>query len=286
MKLTAYCEDCLIRGQKKKTDDPEYLAWVQKTLDERQEEDSAPYMVYLFNQEYAVRFGSVHSFQKEKQEYNELALSMEEPLRRRIESADDPLLESILLARLGNYIDFGAMNNVDQDTFLSLFDNVSASENDLKTYSQFLSDLDQAETFCLIADNCGEIVLDRMMCDEIAKRFPHLQINVMVRGAEVLNDAMAEDALNAGFEKEQIVSNGNGASGTVKKLLSKEALDLLETADVILAKGQGNYETMSGMKRRLYYSFLCKCPLFIERFHARRLEGMFRMDEYSEQKEF
>lgn len=280
MKLTAYCEDCLIRGQKKKTDDPEYLAWVQKTLDERQEEDSAPYMVYLFNQEYAVRFGSVHSFQKEKKEYNELALSMEEPLRKRIESADDPLLESILLARLGNYIDFGAMNNVDQDTFLSLFDNVSASENDLKTYSQFLSDLEQAETFCLIADNCGEIVLDRMMCDEIAKRFPHLQINVMVRGAEVLNDAMAEDALNAGFEKEQIVSNGNGAAGTVKKLLSKEALDLLETADVILAKGQGNYETMSGMKRRLYYSFLCKCPLFIERFHARRLEGMFRMEEY------
>lgn len=280
MKLTPSCETCLIDGQRRKTDDPAYLAWVEKTLSKREENDSAPYMVYLFNQEYARRFGSVRSFAKEKKQYNELVLSMEAALRERIESAEDPLLESILLARTGNYIDFGAMNRVDEKTFLSLFDKMEASEEDFKTYRLFLADCEQAETFCLIADNCGEIVLDRLMCDQLQKRFPKMIIRVMVRGMEVLNDAMTEDALAAGFAEVQIVSSGNGCAGTVRSLLSPQAADLLDSADVILAKGQGNYETLSGIDRRVYYSFLCKCALFMDRFGAEHLKGLLRCEEY------
>lgn len=280
MKLTPYCEECLINGQKRRTDDEAYLAWVKETLDSREEEDSAPYMVYLFNQEYQKRFGSTVSYEAEKKQYNELVLTMEKALQKRIDNAPDPLLESILLARTGNYIDFGALNSVDEKTFLSLFENTEASEEDLETYQKFLLDCEEADTFCLIADNCGEIVLDRMMCSRLQQCFPQITVYVLVRGRAVLNDAMEADALTAGFRKEQIVSNGNGASGTVLKLLSRQAEELVRNASVILAKGQGNYETLSGIHRRMYYAFLCKCPLFMDRFHAEHLKGLFRMEQY------
>lgn len=280
MKLTPYCEECLINGQKRRTDDEAYLAWVKETLESRQEDDTAPYMVYLFNQEYQKRFGSTVSYEAEKKQYNELVLTMEKALQKRIDDASDPLLESILLARTGNYIDFGAMNHVDERTFLSLFENTGASEEDLETYSQFLSDCEKADTFCLIADNCGEIVLDRMMCSRLQQRFPQITVYVLVRGKPVLNDATKADALSAGFRQEQIVSNGNGASGTVLKLLSREAEELVRNVSVILAKGQGNYETLNGIHRRMYYAFLCKCPLFMDRFHAEHLKGLFRMEQY------
>ena len=280
MKLTPYCEECLINGQKRRTDDEAYLAWVKETLGARQEDDTAPYMVYLFSREYQKRFGSTVSYEAEKKQYNELVLSMEEALRKRTDAAADPLLESILLARTGNYIDFGAMNHVDEKTFLSLFENTEASKEDLETYEEFLRDCEKADTFCLIADNCGEIVLDRMMCSRLQQRFPQITVYVLVRGKPVLNDATRADALSAGFRQEQIVENGNGASGTVLRLLSREAEELVRNASVILAKGQGNYETLSGIKRRMYYAFLCKCPLFMNRFHAEHLKGLFRMEQY------
>ena len=280
MKLTPYCEECLINGQKRRTDDEAYLAWVKETLDSRQEDDTAPYMVYLFSREYQKRFGGTVSYEAEKKQYNELVLMMEEALQKRTDAAADPLLESILLARTGNYIDFGAMNHVDEKTFLSLFENTEASEEDLETYKEFLHDCEEADTFCLIADNCGEIVLDRMMCSRLQQRFPQITVYVLVRGKPVLNDATKADALSAGFRQEQIVENGNGASGTVLRLLGREAQELVRNASVILAKGQGNYETLSGIHRRVYYAFLCKCPLFMNRFHAEHLKGLFRMEQY------
>ena len=98
----------------------------------------------------------------------------------------------------------------------------------------------------------------------------------MVRGAEVLNDATLEDAKYVGLDETgRIITNGDAVAGTVYELLSDEAKEALDSADLILAKGQGNYESLCRQGRHIFYSFLCKCDLFMARFDVPRLTGIF-----------
>ena len=91
----------------------------------------------------------------------------------------------------------------------------------------------------------------------------------------MLNDATPEDAAYAGIDRlARIVSNGAPVPGTVYKMLPEEARRVLDTADVILAKGQGNYESLSHQGRHIFYVFLCKCDLFTGRFRVPPLTGM------------
>ena len=123
---------------------------------------------------------------------------------------------------------------------------------------------------------CGEIVLDKLFLKELKKRFPHLELCVMVRGEEVLNDATLEDAETVGLHNvARVIPNGNGVGGTVENMLQGEAKEVLEQADIILSKGQANFETLNGCGRNIYYSFLCKCDWFSGRFQVERNTGMF-----------
>lgn len=233
-------------------------------------------MVYLFNKVHMKYFGREADYSDIKRQYNDLVLGMEEGLRREIASSDDPLAKSLMMARTGNYIDFGAMNSVDMDEFLSLFGNTDMRPDDAETYRSFLSECEKAETFLLICDNCGEIVLDKLMLEQLRARFPKLSIRAMVRGGSVLNDATAEDAVYAGLDSvAELITNGEAVAGTIYEMLSDEARRVLDSSDVILAKGQGNYESMSGQGRHVFYEFLCKCELFTTRFSVPRLTGIF-----------
>lgn len=111
MRIIDSCAQCLYDRQANITDNKEYLARIKKLLVERDENDTAPYMVYQFNKVYEEYFGKKASFQEVKKQYNDLVLSMEEILSG--ENAKDPLAKAFLYARVGNYIDFGAMNSVD-----------------------------------------------------------------------------------------------------------------------------------------------------------------------------
>ena len=279
MRLSEKCAVCLYDKQKRLVQDEDYLAEVRELLENRDVDDTSPYMVYLFNRAFIRRFGDrgeTSRYRAIKQTFNDLVLSMEDAVRRRIEAAEDPLAASILFARIGNYIDFGAMQDVSTETFLGLFENPKMGEADHRTYLSFLQECSKAKSFLLIADNCGEIVLDKLFLEQLAKRFPQLELYVLVRGDVVLNDATPEDAVYAGIDRlAQIVSNGAPIPGTVYKMLSQEARRVLDTADVILAKGQGNYESLSYQGRHIFYVFLCKCDLFTTRFQVPRLTGMF-----------
>ena len=180
------------------------------------------------------------------------------------------------MSRIGNYIDFGAMNHVDQDEFLELFCDTKMREDDEKTYRSFVRECEKARNFLLVCDNCGEIVLDKLMIEQLKIRFPKLTVKALVRGGEVLNDATEEDAGYTGLDKvAEIISNGEAIAGTIYDMMPQEAKDAIDEADVILAKGQGNYESMSGQGRHVFYEFLCKCDLFTDRFKVPRLTGMF-----------
>ena len=276
MRIIESCAQCMYDKQEHKSNNAQYLAEVRSILDNRSEDDTSPYIIYLFNKAHLKHVGKPADYSEIKKKYNDLVLNLEDKLRKEIEKAEDPLAKSLMFARIGNYIDFGAMNHVDQEEFFKLFEDSQMREDDEKTYKAFVKECEKASNFLLVCDNCGEIVLDKLMIEQLIKRFPGLKVKALVRGAEVLNDATEEDAKYVGLDKvADIVSNGDAIPGTVYNMLPKEAKKAIDEADVILAKGQGNYESMSDQGRHVFYEFLCKCDLFTGRFNVPRLTGMF-----------
>ena len=287
MRIVPSCEACLYERQvqiaQTISDDgvrEKYLGEIRETLANRKEEDSAPYMVYCFKQILKKYCEGVDIYPEIKTQYNSLMLSMEAEIEAKIEASPDPLETSIIYARIGNYIDFGAMNHVDQTELLRLLEEESQVRLDKAVYEAFCEECARGRKFLLLCDNCGEIVLDKLFVRQLKKRFPHLTVYAMVRGEPVLNDATMEDAVFSGMDKEAVlISNGNGVAGMVVDMLSMQARQVLEEADVILSKGQGNYESLSGYAGVVFYSFLCKCELFTNRFGVPRLTGMFVREE-------
>ena len=283
MRVNSMCLRCLLDRQQERVSgfpDEEkntaYLKEVARTLAECDPEDSAPYLVYLFQQIYRKYYGAPKDFTEIKKEYNQYVMDLEEELNQKIQSSPDPLRTSFLYSRVGNYIDFGAMHHVDKKIFLELFDDEEKNALDENVYQAFLADCAKGKNFVLLADNCGEIVLDKLFLKELKKSFPQLGLKVIVRGAEVLNDATMEDADMVGMhEVASVIPNGNAIAGIVEEYVTEETIQTLDEADVILSKGQANYETTSGRGRSIYYSFLCKCDWFSLRFHVPKNTGMF-----------
>lgn len=283
MRLNSMCIRCLVdkqQGRILQFSDEEkntaYMKEITRIIGESEDDASSPYLVYLFNQVFRRYFGEVKDYAEIKKEYNAYVLAMEDALYEEILDAEDPLAQALIYARIGNYIDFGAMQNVEKEVFLKLFQDKEKNDLDEAVYQSFLADCRNGRHFLLIADNCGEIVLDKLFLKELKKRFLHLDISVMVRGEEVLNDVTVKDAEETGlYDVASVVSNGAGIGGTVEKMLSDEAKEVLEQADIILAKGQANFETLNGCGRNIYYSFLCKCDWFSGRFHVEKNTGMF-----------
>ena len=283
MRLNSMCIRCLVDKQeariaKFKDEDKKaaYMKEIAGIIGESDDEASSAYLVYLFNQVYRRYFGEVKDYSEIKKEYNAYVLALEEELDREIGKAPDPLAQAIVYARIGNYIDFGAMQCVEKETFLKLFREEEKNRLDQNIYEDFLTDCRNGKKFLLLADNCGEIVLDKLFLRELKERFPHLELCVMVRGEEVLNDVTMEDARETGVcSVARVVSNGSGVGGTVEDMLAEEARQALDQADIILSKGQANFETLHGCGRNIYYSFLCKCDWFSGRFGVEKNTGMF-----------
>ena len=276
MRVPESCAECLYDKQKHLTDDVKYLSEIKEIIDNRDEDDTSPYLVYKFNRVYERYFGKKAPYREIKKKYNDLVLSVEQSVRNRIEASEDPLAKALAYARVGNYIDFGAMNHVDEETFLSLLDNVQLQDRDAEVIRSFVGQCGAARRFLLITDNCGEIVLDKLFLEQLHRRFPDLAIDVLVRGGEVLNDATQEDAEYVGIDRlARVISNGLPIAGTVYSMLPDQAKAAVDHADVILAKGQGNYESLCNQGMHIFYSFLCKCELFTDRFRVPKLTGIF-----------
>ena len=275
MKVGEKCARCLYDHQVQKSTDPDYLAQVKDIIEGRSEEDTTAVLVYRIKQVHEKMFGRSDNYSDVKRRYNDLVLQMESGVRKKIEESDDPLAAALVFARIGNYIDYGAMHDVDEETFLSLFDNARLQEKDMPAYESFLRNCKDAATFLLIADNCGEIVLDKLLLEQLKLRFGQLTLQVLVRGDDVLNDVTMEDAVYTGIDRiAQVFSNGKAVAGTVYEMMPEDARRALDNADVILAKGQGNYESLSGQGRHLFYAFLCKCDYFTSQFSVPLLTGM------------
>ena len=126
-----------------------------------------------------------------------------------------------------------------------------------------------------ITDNCGEVVLDKLLMEEMKRENPELSFTCIVRGAPVHNDATMEDALQVGLSSvSRVIPNGSWMNGTVLSQLSQEAREAIMAADLIISKGQANHETLLGSGLNVFYLFLCKCELFVERYGCPLFTGV------------
>lgn len=275
MRVNDSCAKCMYDRQCAKTDNKEYLLEIKKLLDNRPENITSCELNMEFNKLHEKYIGKLNDYKEEKQQFNDLVLSMEDGLRKEIEASADSLATSIIMARIGNYIDFPVLGTVDSDEFLKLFDNTQMRSDEIDVYKSFCDQCANAKSFLLLTDNCGEIVLDKLMLEQLKKRFPNMELTVMVRGEDVSNDATMEDATYVGIDKvANVITNGRKMAGTVYELVSDEAKKAIDSADIILSKGQANFESFSGEGRHAFYTFLCKCQLFTNRFQVPKFTGM------------
>ncbi len=283
MQLNPFCICCQLNKQEKKirgfSDSEKKLIYMKEIMNryvQAGENDCAPSLSVEFA-DYFSSFWNVpaQDYTEIKKEFNRLMLALENELTETVQGAEDPLAAALRYARIGNYIDFAALAEVDKDQLLSLIreDN---STLDPREYALFREELSDARSLVYLTDNCGEIVLDKIAVKMLQKLYPHLSITVIVRGEPVVNDATMEDAAMCGLtELVPVIGNGSRVGGTWLPDISEEARQLLDRADVIIAKGQGNFETLNGCGLNIYYLFLCKCDWFVRLFNAKPLEGMF-----------
>ena len=213
-------------------------------------------------------------FRKEKEESNRFVLARIGQIQDRVARAEDPLFAALQFAILGNYIDFSALQGqVSFEKLDGLLDQAADLQVDMQVYRALLQDLEKGKKLLYLTDNAGEICFDRVFGEQLQKAYPHLQITFCVRGGPAHNDATREDAVLAGIPF-PVIDNGNTVGGTELRLLSQEARKAMEEADVIIAKGQGNTETLYGCGINIYYAFLVKCSRFVQVFQKPMLTPM------------
>ena len=209
--------------------------------------------------------GNPDPFSEIKERSNKAAQEVYPRLEQMAGSSDDPLLTAVEIAISGNIIDYGA--NTNTDLMAEIEKILDQEERALRRERSTLFDiaglkeaLSSAKELLYIGDNAGEIVFDMILVKTISRLYPGIKIRFAVRGAPVINDITMEDAVSVGMDKLcEVVSSGSSTPGAVLKSLSAEFSRLVNNADVIICKGQGNYEALSGSNLPVFFLLRVKC---------------------------
>ena len=282
MQSNAFCNACLLDKRLNDTPAdaaPEAIAEYRRRVREIVEDHpawSSPEKDYEINLAREAVFGAIQDFAPIKRHFNALLMELMPVMLRGVHESDDPLKRAVQYAMTGNFIDFAAMDSVDEAQLLRRIaesDRIPIAEDAL---SALRREVASAKRLAFIADNCGEIVMDRVLMQTLRSLNPSLEITAVVKGAPIVNDATREDAeqVRLGEVARFVVDTGCGIAGCPENRLSGACLDALNGADVLIAKGQANYETLCGCGRNLFYIFMCKCQLFMNRFNVPRFSGI------------
>ncbi len=206
-----------------------------------------------------------------KQQSNRLALDVVQELKQKVDNAEDPLRASIILSIAGNIIDYGVNHNVQPERELARILNHERREfkKDTFRYGLFKENLERAQSVLLIGDNAGEIVLDKLLVAEIRARYPDKKMTYAVREEPIINDATMADARSVGLDKMvPVISSGSRIPGTLLARCNKKFIDTFQKADLIISKGQGNFETLSEKDAPIFFLLMVKCPVVAAELNA------------------
>ena len=230
-----------------------------------------PATAELFDRIYGV---GPDRFLEEKRQSNRFVLERMDQIRAKIEQAEDKVLAGLKFAILGNYIDFSALyGEVSFEKLDAMLETALEMELDMDVYRSLCAELERGGKLLYLTDNAGEIGFDRLFAEAIAAKYPQISITFCVRGGPALNDATREDAQQVGISF-PVIDNGNLVPGTELKILGAEAKQAMDSADLIIAKGQANAETLLDSGYNIYFAFLIKCVRFMERYNLPKLTPM------------
>jgi len=201
--------------------------------------------------------GCPDPFAAKKRHYNQLALEMYPQLKATVEHSSHRLSTAIRVAAAGNVIDLGILDRAQVDLAGDLKGVVSEGFA-VDECGLLERKLARGARVLYLADNAGEIVFDRVLIEELAER--DVEITVAVKGQPILNDATMEDALYAGLEEiAHLISNGSPMIGTELETCSPEFLRHFHSADIIVSKGQANFETLNEIPTDIFFVLKAKC---------------------------
>jgi uncharacterized protein with ATP-grasp and redox domains len=202
--------------------------------------------------------GNTDPYYELKQRFNRLALRLSAELEENVRTSTDPLETAVRLAIAGNIIDLGVKTSIAESDIEKIIRDCMTADFNSQQKEEFRNAIIHAERIMYLADNSGEIVFDRLLIEQL----PTEKVTLVVKGEPVINDATMEDAEFAGLtDMVKVIDNGSDAPGTILESCSQEFRQCFDRADLVIAKGQGNYETLSDVNKKIFFILKAKCPV-------------------------
>lgn len=198
--------------------------------------------------------GVADPYREIKQRHIAEARALYPELEKMVAKAEDPLLTAIRIAIAGNVIDLGINKVFD---LVADIKKILLQDFALFDYEAFKKALHKAENVLYIGDNAGESVFDKLLIGQLKKRVVYA-----VRSQPIINDATMEDAVASGLDEvTELMESGSTAPGTILRYCTPEFLKIYREADLVISKGQGNYEGLSDENRPIFFLLKAKCPV-------------------------
>lgn len=265
MKTSLDCIPCILRqvldASRLISNDPAFHSQsMRDALGRLQDMDldlSPPAIAQIIHRSLREKSGMNDPYHSIKTKQNQIALNMIPVLRARVYSSEDPLLLAARLAIAGNIIDLGVNGDLKTTDIQRSIDQ-ALSEPFVGDEEKFRQAIKSAHSILYLADNTGEIAFDSLLIEQISPE----RVTLAVRGAPVINDATIEDAKMVGLDKiVRVISNGSDAPGTILDDCDDNFRQQFRNADLIIAKGQGNYETLNEEPANIFFLFKVKCQM-------------------------
>lgn len=269
MKSTLDCLECIVkqslRAARIATSDPEVQ---RRILDETASrifgmdlEDSPAWLSMQAYDLASQHSGKHDPYRALKREQNEAALALEDSMRARIRQSPDPLETALHISAAGNVIDLGILHTHEID-IEKVIEEVLDQKFAVDHTAALKASLADCRDLLFLLDNAGEIVFDKLLIEELQKR---TTVTAVVKGAPMINDVLMEDAEFVGLTKIcEVIDNGGGFIGSPLKHVPQRFLDRMAAADVIIGKGQGNYETIDDFDGNVFLILRAKCEVVAE----------------------
>jgi len=214
-------------------------------------------------------------YREVKEKYNRITLGLADELKRVIEISTDPFETSLRIALAGNIIDFGPNANLNSKILKNAIKKSLSQRLDNKKIKLLKENIDNAKRILFIGDNAGEIVLDKIFIEKLPKE----KITYVVRGGYALNDATMQDAKMVGMtDTVRVITTGLDMTAAILPLCSKDFLVNYKRSDLIIAKGQGNYEALCEEDKNIFFLLKIKCPIVASTFKKRYKVGDIVVD--------
>lgn len=209
--------------------------------------------------------GNDDPYKKTRAHYNKMFLEQIPKLELEINESDNPFLESIKYAIIGNIIDFNPIHDLLLSDIEASFKKLKEEQLEVDDSALLFQEISKADTLLYLGDNCGEICLDKILIKKIKEINPLCHVFFATRGEAVVNDSVEEDAYAVGMDRyATIISNGDHSLGTVLCRTSKEFKEVYQNADIVIAKGQANYECLSDEEKNIFFLLMTKCKVIAD----------------------